>query len=272
MGTPTLDPQQVVGHKVLDAAGNKIGQAGQVYRDRSAEHEQWILVKSGLLGKGHLAPMSGAHLVADDVQLAYGRAQVDGAPDLDAGRPLSADEELALYRHYGLGSDGGFPTAKLSERDGTGGGVGEYLTRSEERLRLNSENVEVGHAKLHKWITTERVTRTIPVKHEEVRIERDPIVAGSTEADGVVPDWTEQEQDVVLHEERAMVRKETVPVERVRMRVEEVTEDVSFTEDLRTEQIDYQEDEALHAHMARTRQAHRSAQAGEGRLGDPRKP
>lgn len=280
MATPTLDPGKVIGHKVLDAAGNKIGQAGQVYQDGSADHQQWVLVKSGLLGRGHLAPMSGANLVADDVQLAFSREQVDGAPDLDMGRPLSAQDESALYQYYGLGAGGsGFPTAKTTERTrgtgmgtgtGMGAGAGEYLVRSEERMQVGTESLEAGHAKLHKWASTERVTRTVPVMHEEVRIDREPIEPGAADVNGYVADWAESEQDMVLHEERAVVRKESVPVERVRMRMEQVTEDVSVTEDLRTEHIDYEEDELLRERAARTQQLRTGTKAGTAEEMDPR--
>jgi len=45
---------------------------------------------------------------------------------------------------------------------------------------------------------------------------------------------------VVLTEERVVVTKETVPVERVRMDVESVTEQEQVTEEVRKEQIEAQ--------------------------------
>ena len=106
----TLDSTKVVGHKVLDVGGNKIGSAGMVYHDHTSSHQDWVMVKGGLLGgRTHFAPLSGASMVADDVRLAYDKAMIDSAPEMDGNRELSAEEELALYRHYGLGSTAGLP-------------------------------------------------------------------------------------------------------------------------------------------------------------------
>ncbi len=49
------------------------------------------------------------------------------------------------------------------------------MTRSEERLHVGTERVTAGRARLRKRIVTETETRTVPVSHEELRIEREPI-------------------------------------------------------------------------------------------------
>jgi stress response protein YsnF len=51
-------------------------------------------------------------------------------------------------------------------------------------------------------------------------------------------DITEEEHEVTLHAERPVVAKETVPVERVRLGKETVTQDQEVSETLRKEQID----------------------------------
>ncbi len=258
----TLDSTKVVGHKVLDVGGNKIGSAGMVYHDHTSSHQDWVMVKGGLLGgRTHFAPLSGASMVADDVRLAYDKAMIDSAPEMDGNRQLSAEEELALYQHYGLGGTAGNGSSGLGaatvagstmasttataptrarEMRGTENG---YLTRSEERMRVATERVETGHARLHKYVTTEQVNQTVPVTHEEVRVEREQIVAGSPEAARITADFAEADQDVVLHADRTVVSKETVPVERVRMRVEEVTENVTVSDQVRVEHIDFENED-----------------------------
>ena len=52
------------------------------------------------------------------------------------------------------------------------------------------------------------------------------------------PAISEEEHEVVLTEERPVVQKEAVPVERVRLDTDTVTEDVQVTEEVRKEQID----------------------------------
>jgi uncharacterized protein (TIGR02271 family) len=256
----TLDPARVIGHKVLDADGHKIGQADEVYLDDSTGTPQWVTVKGGRFGgKGHFAPLGGAVLVNDDVRLAYAKAQVDSAPELETGRHLSVEEELTLYQHYGLGQPEHSMTgmnhvtgmngmADTSGRTramdapaapmGTGERDGRVMTRYEERLHVGTERVEAGQARLRKTVTTEQVQRIVPLAHQEIRVEREPIPEGEHGTTTSTADFTEADLDVTLYEERAVVTKEVVAVERVRLTVEEVTEQVTVHEEVRTERID----------------------------------
>ena len=65
---------------------------------------------------------------------------------------------------------------------------------------------------------------TVPVTREEVRVEREPITDANVgdALDG--PAISEEEHEVVLHEERPVVATEAVPVERVRMGTQTVTD------------------------------------------------
>jgi len=51
-------------------------------------------------------------------------------------------------------------------------------------------------------------------------------------------DLSEEEHEVVLTEERPVVAKETVPVERVRLDKDTVTDTAQVSEEVRAEQID----------------------------------
>lgn len=113
----------------------------------------------------------------------------------------------------------------------------EELIRSEEQLRIGTEEYESGKARLHKYVVTENVTRTVPVMHEEVRVVREPLQPGDKAAGR--GNINEQDVEVTLHAERATMRKETVPVERVRMETKKVTEQKEVSAELRKEQIDY---------------------------------
>jgi uncharacterized protein (TIGR02271 family) len=85
---------------------------------------------------------------------------------------------------------------------------------------------------------TENVTQTVPVSREEVRLEREPITDANREAAVSGPDISEEEHEVVLHEERPVVQKETVPVERVSLGTETVTEQQTVNEEVRKEHVD----------------------------------
>lgn len=94
----------------------------------------------------------------------------------------------------------------------------------------------IGRVRLRKYVVTENVTQTVPVSHEEVRIEREPITDADDAVSGV--EISEDVQEVELKGERVVVSKETVPVERVRIGTETVTEEQQVSEEVRREQIE----------------------------------
>lgn len=123
-------------------------------------------------------------------------------------------------------------------RDTSGPTTDDAMTRSEERLNVGTEKQEVGRARLRKYVTTENVTKTVPVQREEVRVEREPITDENRGAAMDGPNLSEEEHEVTLHEERPVVDKETVPVERVRLGTETRTGEETVSEDVSKEHID----------------------------------
>lgn len=123
-------------------------------------------------------------------------------------------------------------------RDTSGPTTDDAMTRSEERLSVGTEAVETGRARLRKHVVTEDVTRTVPVSHEEVRIEREPITDANRDAALSGGDLTEEEHEVTLHAERPVVEKETVPVERVRLSTDTVTEEQQVNAQVAHEEIE----------------------------------
>lgn len=123
----------------------------------------------------------------------------------------------------------------------------ETMTRYEERLRVGTETVETGRVRLRKYVVTEQTSTTIPLTREEVRIEREPIPeaerrpssAGSAE-------MGESERELVLHEERPIVNTEQIPVERIRINAEKVTEERTVHGDVRKEQFDIDDQTGKH--------------------------
>ena len=191
--------------------------------------------------------------------LAVSKDLIKDAPSIDDDGQIDASEQDALYQHYSgyLGARGragrkparpGSETgrrlgAKGRERAGwdTGSGSGpgdDAITRSEERLNVGTEPVEAGRARLRKYVVTENVTQTVPVSHEEVRVEREPVTGADRDAGLSGEPIGEAEHEVTLRAERPVVEKEAVPVERVRLATESVTEDAEVSETVRKEQID----------------------------------
>ncbi|MGY1785626.1 PRC and DUF2382 domain-containing protein [Geodermatophilus sp. SYSU D00698] len=112
------------------------------------------------------------------------------------------------------------------------------MTRSEEHLEVGTQRVEAGRARLRKYVVTENVSQTVPVSHEEVRVEREPITDANigNAMDG--PAISEEEHEVVLHAERPVVSKEATPVERVRLDTQTVTEQETVSDQVRREEIE----------------------------------
>jgi uncharacterized protein (TIGR02271 family) len=78
----------------------------------------------------------------------------------------------------------------------------------------------------------------VPVSHEEVRVEREPITGANRDAALSGEPISEEEHEVTLRAERPVAAKEAVPVERVRLATETVTEDAAVNETIRKEQIE----------------------------------
>ena len=113
------------------------------------------------------------------------------------------------------------------------------MTRSEEELRVGKTSRESGRARLRKYVVTEQVEQTVPVQREEVRVEREPITDANVGDAKSGPAISEEEHEVVLHEEEeVVVEKRAVPKERVRLDKDTVTEGQTVSEQVRKEQIE----------------------------------
>ena len=233
----------IMGGTAVSAEGERLGKVGQVYLDDQTGQPEWAAVSTGLFsGRESFVPLALAEINGAELQVPYDKDTVKGAPSIDAeGGHLSQQDEAELYTYYGLdyaeadsGSDDGrYPPAP---------GVGEAMIRSEERLTVGTERQEVGRARLRKYIVTEQQTVTVPVSRQQLRIEREPITAAH--ADFLATDPTggpmlsEEEHEIVLYADRAVVDKETVPVERIRLDTDVVNTQETITAEIRKEQIE----------------------------------
>jgi uncharacterized protein (TIGR02271 family) len=252
---------QLSGKDLKGPDGDSIGKVKDVYEATDGSGGTFATVNTGLFGGGSsFFPLDAADLRGDDVVVPFGKDVVKDAPRVENDEELTAPEEQRLYEYYSQYSGAG-ATSGTTTTTGTGAAAGmtagtttdttrevghdtsgpttdSAMTRSEEQLRVGTEKTETGRARLRKYVETETETRTVPVSHEEVRLEREPITEGNRgdALDG--PAISEEEHEVVLTEERPVVQKEAVPVERVRLDKETVTEQETVTEDVRKERID----------------------------------
>jgi uncharacterized protein (TIGR02271 family) len=235
--------------------------------------------------KETFVPVQGAEISGDRVTLQYDKATVKDAPNVDEDGHLAPQEEEQLYRFYGVQYTGGdaagqaaggvatgrhasdvetrgvADTGRASDRDRDGvrddvarAAVGrdtsgpttdEAMTRSEEQLRVGTETREAGRARLRKHVVTEHQQVSVPVSHEEITLEREPITHANRDAAYDGPAISEEEHEVTLHAERPVVDTEAVAVERVRLGKETVTDQETVGGEVRKEEIELDRGDTL---------------------------
>jgi uncharacterized protein (TIGR02271 family) len=254
---PSIDTiQSWQGRTMVDPAGDKLGTIDAIYLDDETGQPEWATVTRGLFSaKAAFVPLAQAQDTGDSIQVPYDKQQVIDAPAMQADGQLSQDDEAELYRHYGLDygehrSDSGLPAGTPDDRDivgrdTSGPTTDDAMTRSEEELRVGTETRERGRARLRKYVTTEQQTVTVPVQREEVRVEREPITDTNLDDATSGPAISEEEHEVVLHEEEPVVEKRAVPRERVRLDTETVTDERQVSEEVRKEQIQVDDQDQL---------------------------
>ncbi|MER0242938.1 PRC-barrel domain-containing protein [Streptomyces sp. HSW2009] len=96
------DPRHLIGRKAFDRHGTKIGTVDEVYLDDATGAPEWAAVRTGLFGRDVFVPLEPSEVVDEVLRVPFDRALIKGAPDLGVGRHLSPEQEVQLYRHYGL--------------------------------------------------------------------------------------------------------------------------------------------------------------------------
>ncbi|MEU7138562.1 PRC and DUF2382 domain-containing protein [Nocardia sp. NPDC046473] len=230
--------EELIGSAVYSPEGDKIGKVKRIYVDNTSGAPTWVSVTTGMFSGDSLVPLAGAQLRHDPeaLQVRVEKEEVKTAPQLEHDGLISPEAERELFDHYHIDPNrAGMEMGGKQQMRGGRRPDDQGMVRSEERLAVNKQNAEVGHARLHKYVVTEEQTVTVPTTHEEVRIEREPITDRSRVGRA---DIGEQEAEVTLHEERVTVQKETVPVERVRLTVDEVQDEQTVSDTVRKERIE----------------------------------
>ena len=273
-----------IGGTAYDESGAKIGTVEHFYVDDRTGAPSWVAVTTGLFGtRQSVVPAMDATFADGGLRLPVAVDAVKSAPHL-AGDHLSPDDEAELRRHYGTGVASEAPVAPPAGSaappaasaappaasaappapsaappvdaaptvqipvepprppavDDRGG-----MVRSEEQLVVGTERVATTRARLVKYVVTEEVQITVPIRREEIRVEEVPIDApddgpGESLITDESPSTTGTSGlpgEIILHTERPVVTVEVVPTERVRLRTELVQGQETVTEQVQREQI-----------------------------------
>jgi stress response protein YsnF len=270
-----------IGTTAYGADGDKIGTVDHFFVDDRTGLPSWVAVTTGLFGTRHSAvPALDATFADGALRLPVTRDAVRSAPEVGGDR-IAPAEEAALRRHYGLDQGAAaapgsapsppspspppsppsppppaaapppapatqritapppVPSAAAPPADGA-------MTRSEERLRVGTERVATTRARLVKYVVTEEVQITVPIRREEIRVEHVPVDApddgpgeslvtdGPASGTGTSPGLPDE---IVLHTERPVVTVEVVPTERVRLRTELVQGEERVSDQVQRERI-----------------------------------
>jgi uncharacterized protein (TIGR02271 family) len=92
--------------------------------------------------------------------------------------------------------------------------------------------------RLREYIVAEEVQYTVPLRREEVRVERDPITDANLDRATDGPAISDEEHEMVLYEEEVVTEKRVVPQERIRLAKDTVTDEQQVCDRVRKEQID----------------------------------
>jgi uncharacterized protein (TIGR02271 family) len=234
------------GRTVVASDGEKIGKIDDLYLDHQSDRPEWASVHTGLFGsKRSFVPLAGATPQGEDVRVPVFKDQVKSAPGIEPDGELSEQEEIALFEHYDIPYTGqgtvtatGDAGAADTGHDVSGPSTDDAMTRSEEELRVGTASRERGRVRLRKYVVTEEVQQTVPVQREEVRVEREPITDANIDRATDGPAISDEEHEMVLHEEEVVTEKRAVPKERIRLEKDTVTDEQEVSDEVRKERID----------------------------------
>ena len=242
------------GQDLRSSDDEKLGTIEEIYLDLETREPEWALITTGMFGtKQSFVPLREASRANGGVSVPFDKATVSDAPKIDPDGQLSQPEEAELYAHYGLQygehqSASGLPengaaagTADSTGtvgRDVSGPTTDDAITRSEEELRVGTRDRESGRVRLRKHVVQDTVTETVPVRREEIRVEREPITDANVGDATSGPAISSEEHEVVLHEEEVVVEKRVVPKERVRLDKDVTVDEHTVSEDVRREEIE----------------------------------
>jgi uncharacterized protein (TIGR02271 family) len=247
------------GQELRSSDDQKLGKIEEIYLDDETREPEWALITTGLFGtKQSFVPLQAASPSSEGISVPFDKATVKDAPKIDPDGQLSHDEEAELYRHYGLDYRERHTGSGLDEDDRTDESVDrvadrsndratttdDAMTRSEEELHVDTRERESGRVRLRKYVVDDEVTQTVPVRHEEVRVEREPITDTNRDAATSGPEISADEHEVVLHEEEPVAEKRAVPKERVRLDQDIKTDERQVSETVRKEHVDVDENRA----------------------------
>jgi uncharacterized protein (TIGR02271 family) len=256
-------------YEVYDQLGKKFGKVDALFLDEDDELEYVGVKTSPVDIQSSLIPAEVVTVDDQQRRMVVERSSnvIERGPTLADNEEVTPEFEERVRLHYGV--DGA--TSIVGERGAHGGTYGAYyggppegitgvgatgtegpsttgsssptgedelrVQRTEEELRTGTREREVGSLRVRKRVRTERESIEVPVKREEVHVERVSVSGEATEAE-----IGEDEIVVPVTEEEVVVEKRPVVKEEVRIRKDVVEDTEVVEEDVRREEIEVEDD------------------------------
>ncbi|WP_237205941.1 DUF2382 domain-containing protein [Rothia nasimurium] len=239
---------------VFGTDGEKIGKVGELYLDAQTGEPTFVTVNTGFFGTNEsFIPVDKARYAGEEIHVPYTKEFVKDAPNIAEDGELSPAEEQRLYEYYSLTAGtatAGTATAGVAntERPATDAHAAQATATAEngdvvaheERLNVGTATsaTQTGQVRLRKVVRTETETVEVPVRKEEIVVERTNLKDGEV-VENYDFDSAEAQADVTVtaHEERPVVSTETVATERVSVGKEVHTDTERVSADVRKEEI-----------------------------------
>lgn len=125
------------GTEVFDNDGHRIGKVGQVFVLQGTDTPTWAAVQTGLFGMHEsFVPVADATMRGDELIVPFAKDFVKDAPRIADSEDLTAEQEIELYRYYGVepprqGGAGAEAGAGAAAGAGTAGAMGGDRNRAD---------------------------------------------------------------------------------------------------------------------------------------------
>lgn len=252
------DDPDVRGWDVLSADGRRIGGVDNLLVDTAAMKVRYLDVEidDDLLDRDRdrhvLIPVGYARLDRDDKRVTVDQLNSTDVSTLPAygHGPLTRDYENTVRSSWDRGGTAAtgadqdfyahdsFSDDRFYGREGqrdADRASGDRMTLSEEQLAVGKRQHEAGAVNVGKRVETEHVREDVPVRREEVTVERRPVQGDAMSGRARIED---DEVRVPITEEEVVVEKRAVPKEEIVVKKHERTDTETVEADLRKERAD----------------------------------
>lgn len=97
----------LIGEKLVDRDGNTVGKITDVIVDSATLENEWITVKTGMMGGEHLVPIAAVDEDGGQIRVPFAKDDVKAAPTVDKGHAApSPSEREEVFSHFRMQDPG----------------------------------------------------------------------------------------------------------------------------------------------------------------------